>query len=630
MDRLGFLILAVMTFWSQMSYATSRQASDADAVCLTADSGGSWRNATFTSQTSTFTATFDATPTASPLNGVVGLSRGAQAAYAGFGVLVRFNPSGQIDARNGGAYAAASSIPYAAGVSHHFRVEVNVGTHRYSAFVTPAGGVERTIGQNFAFRTEQNSVASLDSWGAFVASSPAGSMSVCDFALGGQTDPPPDRTFTVSSLSALQSRINSALPGDRIILTNGVYTASAAITVARQGTAAKPISIESQTVGGAEIRGSDGFSVDSPSAFVVIRGFRFRHAAGRANVRSGTHHCRITRNVFQLTGTGNYLTVSGDDSEVDHNTFQNKTTAGNMLSIQGPGGSGMAQRVFIHHNLFQDFSNIGANGGETVRVGLSGRSLTAAHTLMERNLFVRCNGENEIISNKSGANVYRFNTIRDSTGELTLRHGNGCTVHSNFFINSHGLRFFGDDHKIFSNYFERCDPAIQIGNGDTVIPPGQLTGHDQPERARVSFNTLVNNTRNALMPGRTSGLGAVDLVFSNNLIQSDAGVMLDLGGPVPGARFENNIVFGAAPNGDLPGSGARRVNPQLVRDSVGVFRLQSTSPAIDSASGSFSEVVIDMDGQSRSGSKDVGADEQQAGPISNRPLTPADVGPNAP
>src|SRR5262245_52252484 len=189
-----------------------------------------------------------------------------------------------------------------------------------------------------------------------------------------------------------------------------------------------------------------------------------------------------------------------------------------MQSIQGPGSSGMAQRTCIHHNFFQNFTSIGGNGGETMRVGLSGRSLTDAHTLVEYNLFSRCDGENELISNKSGANIYRFNTLRDTVGELTLRHGNGCEVYGNFFINSHGLRFFGNDHKIFSNYFENCDPAIQIGNGDTEIPPGALTGHDRPDRVEVTFNTLINNPRSAVMPGRTDGLGAIDLVFANNII----------------------------------------------------------------------------------------------------------------
>jgi len=133
-----------------------------------------------------------------------------------------------------------------------------------------------------------------------------------------------------------------------------------------------------------------------------------------------------------------------------------------------------------------------------------------------------------------------------------------------------------------------------------------------------------------VMGGRTNGLGATDLVFANNIIQSDTGTILSLGGPVTNPVFEGNIVFGAAANGDMPSSGTRRINPQLVRDSSGVFRLQSTSPAINSSVGSYPTVTIDMDGQTRSGTKDVGADEFSTAAVTIRPLTTANVGPNAP
>src|SRR5262245_17425793 len=600
--------------------------------CVTATSGGAWQNVAFTAQSGTFTAEFDATPSAAPIDNVVGLSRGPQTSYAGFAALARFSPAGNIDARNGGDFAATPTIPYSAYVTYHFRLVVNAPAHNYSIFVRPAGGAEQTVGTNFAFRTEQNTVTSLDWWGTFVNSSTPGSVTVCNFTITGETEPPPLRTFRVSSLSALQSRINSAIAGDLIILTNGVYTTTGAITINRQATSQNPIVISADTIGGAEIRGSASFIVSSPAAWIVIRGFRLTHAIGTVQVQAGTSHCRITRNVFQLTGTGRYLLVSGDDCEVDHNTLQNKSTSGQMFSIHGPGSSGMAQRTWVHHNLFQNFTSVGGNGGETLQIGLSGRSLTDAHTLVENNLFIMCNGENEMISNKSSANTYRYNTFLNSTsGELTLRHGNDCVVHSNFFLNTAGLRFFGDDHQIYSNYFEDCDPGIQIGNGDGEVADGApLTSHDRPDRVRVSFNTLVNNNRSVIMPGRTNGLGATDLVFGNNIIQTDSGVILGLGGPTPNARFEGNIVFGAAPNGDMPSSGASRVTPQLTQDSFSIFRLLSTSPAINTSLGSYPEVIIDLDGQARSGTKDVGADEFSTAPITRRPLTTANVGPNAP
>jgi poly(beta-D-mannuronate) lyase len=80
----------------------------------------------------------------------------------------------------------------------------------------------------------------------------------------------------------------------------------------------------------------------------------------------------------------------------------------------------------------------------------------------------------------------------------------------------------------------------------------------------------------------------------------------------------------------MPTSGARRVNPLLSQDSFSIFRLQSTSPAINTAVGSYPEVTIDLDGHTRSGTKDVGADEFSTAPVIRRPLTTANVGPNAP
>ncbi len=47
---------------------------------------------------------------------------------------------------------------------------------------------------------------------------------------------------------------------------------------------------------------------------------------------------------------------------------------------------------------------------------------------MENNWFEGCDGETEIISNKSGGNTYRGNVFFRSAGALTLRHGNGNRV----------------------------------------------------------------------------------------------------------------------------------------------------------------------------------------------------------
>src|SRR5690349_5727445 len=79
-------------------------------------------------------------------------------------------------------------------------------------------------------------------------------------------------TTQVTSLSQLQSAINGAAPGDTIVLANGSYTASSPITVTRVGTASARITIAAATVGGATISGTAGFVLNSPAAFITIRG----------------------------------------------------------------------------------------------------------------------------------------------------------------------------------------------------------------------------------------------------------------------------------------------------------------------------------------------------------------------
>jgi hypothetical protein len=92
--------------------------------------------------------------------------------------------------------------------------------------------------------------------------------------------------------------------------------------------------------------------------------------------------------------------------------------------------------------------------------------------------------------------------------------------------------------------------------------------------------------------------------------------------------WSNNIVYQANGAGAMPSSGYTVVNPLLARDATGTFHLQSGSPAIDAATGTYSAVTVDMDGQSRPAAKDIGADEVSTGPVVAQILTTAMVGHN--
>jgi poly(beta-D-mannuronate) lyase len=415
-------------------------------------------------------------------------------------------------------------------------------------------------------------------------------------------------TYTVDSIADLQIRINSAVPGDTIVVNNGTYATSAYITVDRQGTSTDPIRIVAKSIGGVEITGTHGFNVLSPAAHIEIRGFRFTHASGRNQIRSGATHIRFALNLFECTGDGAYLTVAGHDAEIALNEFRNKSTVGNMIDVRGA-GSQIAQRVRIHHNYFHDFVSPGVNGAETIRFGLSGLSLSNGFGVIEHNLFVRATGENEMLSIKASANTIRYNILLDSPGaQITLRHGNENLVYGNFLRGTDGIRIFGDRHQVFSNYLEQNTGGINIGNGGGEVADGApLTSHDRPDDCVVSFNTLVNNTRNYYMTARTNGLGATNTTFANNILQG-GGEAATLNGPYLGGRWEGNIIWNTAGAGALPLATYDEIDPLLLK-ILGVFRPRSDSPAIDSAVGDYPAVVFDMDGQRRTRPKDKGADE---------------------
>jgi len=436
-------------------------------------------------------------------------------------------------------------------------------------------------------------------------------------------------TVVVSSIVDLQNAINKAKPGDSILLKKGVYITDTSILVNKTGTKALPITIAAEETGTAEISGANGFNLVSPASYIIIRGFKFTHAASKARSAPGTSFCQWTQNIFETPGVGEYLTIAGNDHEISYNTFQNKKSMGRILAIRGS-GSQIAERIWIHHNYFYNFPDQGgANGAETLQFGLSGFSLSSSNSIIEYNLFEDCAGENELISIKASKVIIRYNTIRNCPAQFTLRHGNFNQVYGNYFINTPGLRIFGDDHLVHSNYFENCSIGINIGNGGAEVADGApLTSHDRPDRVIIAFNTLVNNKANIIQTERANGLGSTFITIANNIIQG-GGPAASIVGPYNNSLWEGNIIFNTNGAGDMPAGSFTTVDPKIFKDSKGEFHLDKGSPAINSAKGNYPSVIFDMDGQERKAPLDIGADEVSNAVIKTLILSPADVGPTA-
>jgi len=431
---------------------------------------------------------------------------------------------------------------------------------------------------------------------------------------------------TVASIKDLQNAINESEPGTVITLKDGTYTTDEDVVLRCSGSRSKPVVIQAETIGGAVIGGKGGFKLVSPASYVVIRGFHFTHQASHARSEAGTRFCRWTHNIFELQGKGEYLTIAGDDHEIDYNTFWNKNSMGRILAVRGEGKQ-IAERLHIHHNYFYNFPDQGgANGAETLQFGLSGFSLSTSNSVVEYNLFEKCAGENELISVKASGVTLRYNTIRDCRAQFTLRHGNKCLVYGNYFFKTPALRIYGDDHHIFSNYFAYCRPAVTIGNGDGEVADGaKLTCHDRPDRILIAFNTLVNNDGNITLQARKNGLGATDITAADNIVEGGVKAVSVLGilkRPV----WKNNLFYKVEQPGDIPSSGYRIKDPLLTKDANGVYRLSKQSPAIGHGDTDFPVVRVDMDGQPRGSKPDMGADQYGKGEIIAHPLTSREVG----
>jgi hypothetical protein len=116
--------LIFLNAYHQSNSLTARAAGP--PPCLTVSASGCvWQNSAFVAvQSATFTAEMDAMPLGSGIDAGIGISNGSQTAFTGLACIGRFNTSGTIDARSGGAYAAATTIPYSANTTYHFRFVV--------------------------------------------------------------------------------------------------------------------------------------------------------------------------------------------------------------------------------------------------------------------------------------------------------------------------------------------------------------------------------------------------------------------------------------------------------------------------------------------------------------------------
>jgi hypothetical protein len=180
-SSVGILLLACGNATQPSTEATDGEVATTEealaSACVSATEASGWLAQNIAITSPSFRVDFDAKTAGANDDALFGLSSGLADHYSDLAAIVRFNSAGMIDARDGGSYRAQSDIPYRAGQSRHFTLEVNVDTHRYSAS-EPIGEGNRPIASNYAFRTEQANVPALDAFALKVDS--GGPFEVCN------------------------------------------------------------------------------------------------------------------------------------------------------------------------------------------------------------------------------------------------------------------------------------------------------------------------------------------------------------------------------------------------------------------------------------------------------------------
>lgn len=266
--------------------------------------------------------TFDATPAASLINAMAGVSAGSATSVTSLAAAVRFNTTGAIDVRNGSTFTAATSVPYSGRILYHFILDINVSTHTFNAYVV-ANSVQKTLGTNIAFRTEQAGVTSLKN---FAVVSTSGLLNVCN--------------VTTSSTSLNLNPNSTSLNFGQVAVSG---SASQNVIFTNAGTSS--ITISQVAISGAGYTASGGAAglILSPNQTATVK---VTFAPSSTGTHTGTltvsSNAKNSPSSIPLTGSG--VTSSGhsvalswspSSGAIGYNVYVSSTSGGPYTRVNG-------------------------------------------------------------------------------------------------------------------------------------------------------------------------------------------------------------------------------------------------------------------------------------------------------
>lgn len=370
----------------------------------------------------------------------------------------------------------------------------------------------------------------------------------------------------VTDIGEFRNAVQNAGPGDIILLANGIWNDAELLFEAR-GTSEKPIILKAEEKGGVFLEGKSNLRISGE--YLYVEGLVFRNGytptgeviSFKKDDGIYANHCRVTECVIdnynnpERSENETWVALYGKDNRVDHCYFTGKRCNGVTLIVGLNDSLCRNNNHRIDHNYFGYRQNLGANGGETMRLGTSHYSLTNCGTLVEENYFEFCDGEHEIISNKSGANTFSNNTFYECRGTLTFRHGNDNLAQGNFFFgngkdHTGGIRIINKRNKANNNYFygltgSRFRGALVVMNG---VPNSAINRYHQVEGGEFMNNTFINCDNIQLCAGSDAerSLPPVSSKIEKNLFYHDRlSEIFTIYDDISGIAFADNYISGS-------------------------------------------------------------------------------------
>ncbi|MDB2606597.1 alginate lyase [Zobellia sp.] len=386
---------------------------------------------------------------------------------------------------------------------------------------------------------------------------------------------PNDKEIYVKNTTELNEAIAKASPGDEIIMANGVWK-DVQIKFVGYGTEEKPITLRAETDGKVLISGVSDLKLGGD--YLVVSGLFFTngHSPSNAvvefaiNKDTVANHSKLTNSVIldynkpQRNLMDLWVLFHGRYNELEGCYISGKSNRGPTVRIDLVGNKSIYNHDKIINNYFGPRPPKGGPSGETIQLGNSFTSMCPSYALVQHNFFERCNGEVEVVSNKTNFNEFRNNVFYKSEGSVVMRHGNYCIIDGNYFIGDEnseqigGVRIVGSGHWVTNNYFFNLKGSyfrspLAIMNG---IKKSPLNRYIQVTDVVIAYNSWINcsplqfgvgsniDQKGILPDSEIRSERAIRSILADNLIYNGKGNKQPLiaKDSLDGIDFESNII----------------------------------------------------------------------------------------